>query len=120
MRMRRQVQQDILAQIGREIDQLRPRQGEMERKRFCLDLEWERFQTADASKFDRLSQRTSRPQGALGNSQVERIAQRARATNVIRLEIGNGAFFLALEMQALRVNLPEMNFHWRRLSEFIA
>lgn len=92
----------------------------MERESFCLDLEWERFQTADASKFDRLSKRASGPQGALGNSQVERIPQRSRATDILRRQIGNRAFFLALEMQALRVNLSEMNFHWRKLSGFIA
>ncbi len=78
------------------------------------------FETTNAPQLDRLSEIAAGPQGALGNSQVERIPQRAGATDILRLELGNRAFFLALEMQALGVNVPEMNFHWRSLSEFIA
>jgi len=111
MRMRRQVQQDIFAQMWREIDHLRPGQIEVDRKSFCFDIEWKRIETPDAPKLDRLHERASRPERSLGDSQVERIPQRSGAADILRGEIGDGAFFLALEMQAVGVNLPEMNFH---------
>ena len=73
MRMRRQVQQDIFADIGREIDYLRPGQIEVDRKSLCLDIEWKRLKASDAAKLDRLRKRASRPERSLGNSQVQRI-----------------------------------------------
>ena len=83
----------------------------MDRKSLCFDIEWKRLEAPDAAKLDRLRQRASRPERSLGNSQVERIPQRSSAANILRREIENWAFFLALEMQAIGVNLSEMNFH---------
>ena len=37
--------------------------------------------------------------------------QEYAAADILPREIGNRAFFLALEMQAVGVNLSEMNFH---------
>lgn len=83
MRVGRQVQQDIFAEKGCEIDQFRPRQIEVYRKCFSLNVEWKRLQTANAAQFDWLSQRASRPKRPLGDSQVERVAQRANAADIL-------------------------------------
>jgi hypothetical protein len=119
MRVGRQIEQDIFAQIRREIDQLRSGQIEMKRESFCLDLERKRFETADALKLDRLSERATSPQGAFGNTHIERVAERPGTADILCRQIGNGAFLLAFEMDTVGVNLSEMNFHSREPSEFI-
>lgn len=92
----------------------------MDRKSFCFDLEWKRFETTDAPKLDRLSKRASRPHRSLGNSQVERIPQRSSAADILLREIKNRAFFLALEMQTVGVNLSEMDFQFLNLARSAA
>jgi hypothetical protein len=83
-----------------------------------LDVEWKRFETANASKLDRLSERASGPDRPLGDSQVERITQRSGAADIFLGEFGNLAFFLALEMQTVGVNLSEMDFHGEMTKEW--
>lgn len=116
MRVRRQIEQDIFAQIRREIDELRPGQFEMKGESFRLDVEWKQLETADALELDRLSELATGPQCTFRNSHVERVAKRSGAAHIFCREIGDRRFFLALEMQTVGVNLSEMDFH--RLSLF--
>ena len=111
MRMRRQVEQNIFANVGREIDDFRPGQFVMDRERGHLDVEAKRLETANAFQFDRLREMTGDPKRAFRNAKIERVTQRPGANNSFRFQVGDRAFFRAFEMLALNLNLAQMNFH---------
>ena len=79
MRIGRQIEQNVFSHERREIDHLRPGQLGVNGKSRHLDLERKRLETADATQFDRLRQRSVCPKRAFGNPDVERIAQRPGA-----------------------------------------
>ena len=45
--------------------------------------------------------------------------ERTNTTNSLRLQFQNRTFFISLEMQTFPWNLFQMNFHSRKLSQFI-
>ncbi len=92
----------------------------MQGESFRLDFEGKGFETADALELDRLSDLATGPQCAFRNSHVERIAERSGAADIFCCKIGDRRFFLAFEMHTVGMNLSEMDFHSRKLSEFIA
>jgi hypothetical protein len=83
----------------------------MNRERFHLDIEFERLEAADAFQFHRLGQGAGRPKGSFGNTEIERVSERPGANDVFAGEIGDGAFFLAFEVQPVGLDLAEVNFH---------
>ena len=111
MRVRWQIEQNILAHIRGEIDQLRSAQVVMDGKSFYRDLERKRLETTNAFQFDRLNERPRRPERPFGNPEVERIAQWPAANHVFGGKLGNRTFFLALQMESVGWNLAEMDFH---------
>lgn len=111
--MRRQVQQNIFANVRGEIDDLGPGQFMMNRKGFHCDIERKRLEATHAFQFDRLRKHPCHPQSAFRDAEVERITERAGADDTFRSEIGNRAFLLTLEMEAVGLNLAEMDFHWQ-------
>ena len=119
MRMRRQIQQQVLAHEWRKIDRLRSAQLGVDCKCRNLNLVHKFFQTRNAPQLHRLRQRSTRPQRPTRNTQVDTVMERTSTTNSLRLQFRNRAFLIPLEMQTFSWNLFQMNFHSRNLSEFI-
>src|SRR2546423_9968794 len=83
----------------------------MNREGGNLDFETEWLQASHAFELDRLSEVAGHPKRAFGDSEIERVTQRPGANDVFRGQLWNWAFLFALEMQALGLDLPEMDFH---------
>lgn len=117
-RIRGQIQQDILSNERREIDRLRPGKLGVEGELRHANRVHEALETGDARQLDRLRERAIGPKRAFGNPEVERKLQRARARDSLLLELGDGTFLFAFEVQAVGGDLSDMNFHSRDFSEF--
>src|SRR5207248_3690077 len=99
------------AQEGRDIDVLRPVQFGVERKRRNLDFVLELFEAGHAAQLNRLRDHPIGPKRAIGNSKVQAVTHRPNAANFRRRDVAEGTIFFALQMQASRRNLIQMNFH---------
>ncbi len=84
-----------------------------------FDVEPEWFEATDTFQFDRLRQVAGHPDGAFGDAGIERITERTRANDAFRLELGKWTFLFAFQVETISLNMAEMNFHPRILSEFI-
>ena len=111
MRMGGKIQQNIFANVRREIDHFRTGQLVMDRKRRNFDVEPKRFETADALQFNRLRQVAGDPERTFGKAKVERVTQRTGAGDAFRFHLRDRTLFLAFEVLALGLDLAQMNFH---------
>ena len=111
MRMGRKIKQNVFSHVRGEIDQLGTRQ-------FLVDGE----RGTSMSKGNGSRHRThfnstgwaSVPVTHRAPSEipeVQRVAERPSADDTFRGELGNRTLFFALEMQAIGLDMPEMDFH---------
>src|SRR5262249_17498811 len=112
--------QEIFAHKRREIDRFRPRQLCMHGKSGHSNFVYKFFKARHATQLYWLRKRASRPECASSNAQVDIEVQRASATNSLCFEVVDRAIFVPVQMQALRGNLFEMNFHSATLSTVIS
>jgi hypothetical protein len=110
-RMRGQIEQQILSQKRRQIDRLRPVQLRVQGKCRHLDLVYKFFETRDTAQLHPLLKRSVRPKRAGRNSDVDVVRQRPDAADALRLQFGNRAILIALQMQTFGWNLFQMNLH---------
>ena len=75
---------------------------------FHLDIERERLETPHTMQLDWLRDLAVRPERAIRNPEIERIAQGPGANHILRGELRNRTFFLAFEMQTVGRDLAEM------------
>ncbi len=101
MRIRWQSQQNVFSHKRDEIDSFRPGKFGMESELRDVNRMHETFQTGNAGHLDRLGEGAVRPKRAFGNTEVERIAERARADDTIFFQLWNRAFFFTLKMQTV-------------------
>src|SRR6476469_2977522 len=111
MRMRGKIEQNILANVRREIDHFRTGQLVVDRKRRHLDVEPKRLEKTDAFQFNRLGQMAGDPERTFGKAEVERVTQRTGAGDTFRFHLRDRTLFLAFEMLTLGLDLAQMNFH---------
>src|SRR6266403_1835111 len=111
MRVGRKIKQDILTHVRGEIDQLRARQLMMDGEGVDLDVITEGLEAAHAFHFDRLDEIARYPKRAFRDPEIERITQRPGADDVFRGEFGNRTFLFAFEMQAISLDLAEVDLH---------
>jgi hypothetical protein len=120
VRMGRQIQQNIFPYERRKIDNFRPVQFRVQRKRRHLDFVHEFFQTSHATQFYWLHERAICPKRVIRNADVDLVMKRAGATDLFRLQFRDRTGFFAPETRTFGRNLFEMNFHCRKPSEFIS
>src|SRR6266545_4338739 len=109
--MRGQVEQEVLAHKRRQVDRLRSMQLCVHSKCGHLNFVHKILQTRYATQFYWLRQRASRPKGTSSNAHVDVVMQRAGTANPILVPV---------QMQTLRRNLLEMNFHSLNLSNVMS
>src|SRR5436305_2395762 len=103
--MRGEIQQNVFADVGSEIDQLRSRELVVDGKSMHLDVEPKRLQATHTFQFGRLDKIARYPERAFRDSEVERVTQRPGADDRFRRQLGNRAFLFAFKMQAVRLDL---------------
>lgn len=116
----REIEQDIFTEKRCQIDGFRPVQFRVQRKSRYFYFVHKFFETGNAAHFHWLLQGSVGPERPGRNPNIQIITQWSDATNSVRGKFRNWAILFALQMQSFRWNLFEMNFHSRKLSEFIA
>ena len=76
-----------------------------------FDVEPERLKAAHAFQFDRLNEIAGHPKRAFRDPEVQRVTQRPGADDIFRSQIENRTFLFAFKMQAVGLDLAEMDFH---------
>jgi predicted RNA methylase len=90
----------------------------VERKRRNLDFVLELFEAGHAAQLNRLRDHPIGPERAIGNSKVEAVTHRPNAANFRRRDVAERTIFFAVQMQASRRDLIQMNFHAASFSKF--
>jgi hypothetical protein len=76
---------------------------------FDVVAEW--LEAAYAFQFDRLDKGAGDPKRAFGDPEVQRVPERPGALDLFRGQLRDRTFLFAFEMQAVGLDLPEMDFH---------
>ena len=100
MGIRRQIEQDVFSHERRKVDHFGPGKFGVNGKLVHLDVERKRLETANATQLNRLGQRPINPKRTFGNPHLEGVAKGPGAARLLRIELGNRAIFLALEMES--------------------
>ena len=111
VRMGRQVQEKVFADVGHQVDDFRAGQLMVNGECGNFDIEGERFEAPDTFQLDWLRQMAGDPEGAFGNAGVERITERTRAGHIFRLKLGNWKLLFAFQVETISLNVAEMDFH---------
>jgi hypothetical protein len=118
--MRGQVEQEVLAHKRRQVDRLRSVQLGVHSKCGHLNFVHKILQTRYATQFYWLRQRAARPKGTSSNAHVDVVMQRTGTTNPLFVKVMDRAILVPVQMQTLRRNLLEMNFHPLNLSNVMS
>src|SRR4029077_13690447 len=118
--MRWQVEQKVLANTRREVDLLGAMQLGVYGECGHLNVVHKNLQARYATQLRWLRQRASCPKSTSSNAHVEVVMQRARTTNSLCFKVVYRAILVSVQVQTLRRNLFEMNFHSSNLSNVIS
>src|SRR5437764_9723042 len=109
--MRWQIEQKILTNRRRAVDRLGATQLGVYGECGHLNVVHKILQARYATQLHRLSQRASCPKGPSSNAHVDVVMRWAGTTNSFCFKVVDRAILIPVQMQTLRRNLSEMNFH---------
>src|SRR5206468_1784597 len=101
MRVRREIQQEVLSYKWRKIDSLWSAQICVHCKCRNLNLVHKLFETGDTTQLHRLGEQPARPERASGDADVDIVMQQTGATNFVWFQFREWAAFLTFEMETL-------------------